>query len=70
MEQVNYDFILDPTYKYHTYVKSNILGTDIALDPIYEAKAHEYAIKHNMLTEGSLYWVVGNSMLIRERFNR
>lgn len=70
MEQINYDFILDPTYKYHTYVKSNILGTDIALDPIYEAKAHEYAIKHNMLTEGSLYWVVGNSMLIRERFNK
>ena len=70
MQRIKYDFILDPTYKYHTYVKSNILGSDIALDPIYEAKAHEYAIKHGMLTqdETCLYWCVGNSGLIRNMY--
>lgn len=70
MQRIPYTFVLDKTYKYHTYVKQNILGTDIPLDPIYEAKAHEYALKNNLLTTGSLFWVVGNSMPIRERYNK
>lgn len=67
MQRIKYDFVLDPTYKYHTYVKQNINGTNIALDPIYEAKAHEYAIKNGMLKDGGtcLYWIVGNSSLVR-----
>ena len=70
MQRIKYDFILDPTYKYHTYVKQNLIGTDIALDPIYEAKAYEYAIKHRMLTQDDtcLYWIVGNSGLVREMY--
>ena len=70
MQRIKYDFVLDPTYKYHTYVKQNINGTNIALDPIYEAKAHEYAIKNGMLKDDGtcLYWVVGNSGLVREMY--
>lgn len=70
MQRIKYDFVLDPTYKYHTYVKQNINGTNIALDPIYEAKAHEYAIKNGMLKDDDtcLYWVVGNSGLVREMY--
>lgn len=70
MQNVPYELILDKTYKYSTYVKSNIVDTDIELDCIYEAKAHEYALKNNLLKEGGLFWVVGNSNLVRKQFGK
>ena len=66
MRRIRYKQILDTTYKYHTHVKSSIVGTDHFLDPIYEAKAHEFALKHNLLTKGTLFWIVGNSIPVRE----
>ena len=70
MQRIKYDFVLDPTYAYTKHVKLNIPNTDISLDPIYEAKAYEYAIKNGMLKDDGtcLYWIVGNSSLVREMY--
>lgn len=70
MQRYSYELLLDPTYAYTKHVKLNIPNTDISLDPIYESKAYEYAIKNGILkNDGTcLYWIVGNSSLVREMY--
>ena len=64
-------FIVDKTYNYHKKLKCKI-AEDFYLDPIYEAKAWDYADKFifsNDRLKGSkfLFWVVGNSLPVREK---
>ena len=64
-------FIVDKTYNYHKKLKCKI-AEDFYLDPIYEAKAWDYADKFifsNDRLKGSkfLFWVVGNSLSVREK---
>lgn len=70
MQKVRFKEILDDRYSYHTYIKQSMLGLGVSLDPIYEAKAHSYAIEHNLFDDNTLYWVVGNSMTVREAFDK
>lgn len=66
-----HSFIVDNTYKYHKKLKCKI-SEGFYLDPIYESKAWDYANKFIFNDErfkGSkfLFWVVGNSLPVREK---
>lgn len=62
-KRIKYTYIADKTYPYSKHIK---ITDPIPLDPVYEAKAYEYALKNNLLTDKSLFWVVGNSQPIRD----
>jgi 1-aminocyclopropane-1-carboxylate deaminase/D-cysteine desulfhydrase-like pyridoxal-dependent ACC family enzyme len=60
-----YEYVADKTYPYskNLYIKLN--DTEM-LDPVYEAKAYEWMIKHiNYRNEKTLFWLVGNSFYVR-----
>jgi 1-aminocyclopropane-1-carboxylate deaminase/D-cysteine desulfhydrase-like pyridoxal-dependent ACC family enzyme len=61
-----YEFVVDKTYKYNKLVcKSFGAGY---LDPIYEAKAYDYMIRHiDIKDKKVLFWIVGDSQAIRFR---
>lgn len=63
-----YDFVIDHTYPYSKHLKIEI-APGFTLDPVYEAKAYEYMIKHYDL-EGKkvLFWVVGDSNMVRNNY--
>ena len=64
-------FIVDKTYNYHKKLKCKI-AEDFYLDPVYEAKAWDYATKHiftidHYAKSKLLFWVIGNSLPVREK---
>lgn len=61
-----FKLIIDNTYKYHKRLKIKITE-DFILDPIYEAKAYEYMQTKMNLNGNILFWVVGNSIPVREK---
>lgn len=65
MQRLKYEFILDKQYPYSRKVKAEV-SLDFILDPIYEAKAYERAVKENLLNSNSLFWVVGDSQPVRD----
>lgn len=62
--KIKNDFIVDKTYKYSEHLKIKINDTEY-LDPVYEAKAFDYMTKHLSLTGKTLFWIMGNSLPIR-----
>lgn len=60
----NENTIIDKTYKYSDHVNIKFNDTEY-LDPVYEGKAFDYMKKHLKLTGTSLFWIMGNSLPIR-----
>ena len=62
----DYDFVIDRTYPYSKHINVTV-APGFSLDPVYEAKAWEW-MKTNIDTkkEKTLFWVVGNSIPVRE----
>lgn len=67
LSSYNAEMIIDKTYNYHKKLKCQI-AEGFELDPIYESKAYEYMNKHilpNYQGKNVLFWVVGNSKMVR-----
>ena len=69
-DHIPYEFLISKDYDYHRYVKVEVGGEDkkFTLDPIYEAKAHDYMTRHMADTVNGkrvCFWVVGNSIPVR-----
>lgn len=63
-----FDFIIDKTYPYSKHLKIEV-APGFTLDPVYEAKAYEYMIKHyNLEGKKALFWVVGDSNMVRDNY--
>lgn len=61
----DYDFVSSTAYPYARLVRRWV-APGFLLDPIYEAKAHEYMTKHLQTPRGAtLFWVIGNSAFVR-----
>lgn len=63
MRQCKHTYIADPTHPYNKHLRIN---EPIQFDSTYEAKAWEYALKNNLLTNNSLFWNVGNIQPVRD----
>lgn len=62
---IEYEYIPDKTYAYSKHVSIKLNQKEY-LDPIYEAKAFDYMIKHiDIKGKKVLFWIVGNSSFIR-----
>lgn len=65
---IPYEFLLSKDYAYSKQVHHVIDGVE--LDPIYEAKAYDYIVKHRPEILNSdnkvCFWLVGNSMPVRK----
>ena len=63
-----FDFIIDKTYPYSKHLKIEV-APGFILDPVYEAKAYDYMIKHfNLEGKKTLFWVVGDSNKVRDNY--
>lgn len=63
-----YDFVIDHTYPYSKHLDIEI-APGFKLDPVYEAKAYEYMIKHyDLKGKKVLFWVVGDSNMVRNKY--
>jgi len=62
----DYEFMSSRAYQYATHVRRYV-APRFPLDPIYEAKAHEYMIRRIPIErEHTLFWVVGDSGYVRD----
>lgn len=66
-ETYKYDFIIDHTYPYSKHLNIEVVP-GFRLDPVYEAKAYDYMLKHIDTTKKTLFWVVGDSNAVRENY--
>ena len=67
-ETIDYTLLIDKTYPYSQHLDIHITD-DFKLDPVYEAKAYEYMIKHlNLENKKTCFWVVGDSNPVRDRY--
>lgn len=62
----DYDFYMSRVYPYATHVRRYV-APRFPLDPIYEAKAHEYMMRSlpSVEREHTLFWIVGDSGYVR-----
>jgi len=58
-----YDYVPLDGVPYSRHVVRSVSG--VTLDPIYEAKAHDWMIEHTAHDERVLFWIVGDSTRVR-----
>lgn len=64
---LRYEWHASDRYAY-SYELRRSVAKSFALDPIYEAKAHEYMVERlHLTTSNCLFWVVGDSTAVRGR---
>lgn len=63
-----YDFVIDHTYPYSVHLDIDVVP-GFKLDPVYEAKAYEYMIRHyDTVHNKCCFWVVGDSNKVRDNY--
>lgn len=58
-----YEYVALSGVPYSKHVKRTV--DDVTLDPIYEAKAHDWTVEHTAHDERTLFWIVGDSTAVR-----